>query len=91
MSGGSLNHFKAMRERRQERLDANGKKFRKGREKYSTVDASFDFPTLKEATQLELQSNIKNRLIAEQKSRNIKVFALTLVCMVVLIAALKYV
>lgn len=49
------------------------------------------FPTLKEASQLELQSNIKNRLIAEQKSRNIKVFALTLVCMVVLIAALKYV
>lgn len=87
---GSLSHFRATRQRRQERLDTNAHKFVQKKEKFTTTGGHFDFPKLKKDAQRELQTNIKKRLAKEQKSRNIKALLLSLIFISLVIATWKY-
>ena len=87
---GSLSHFNATRQRRNERLDTHARKFVKGKEKFTTTSANFDFPKLEKNSQIALQATIKKRLQEEQKSRNIKAFLLSLLLVSLTLAAWKY-
>jgi hypothetical protein len=87
---GSLSHFKAMSQRRNERKDTNAHKFTKGRERFTSTSANFNFPTLEKEAQLKLQACIKKRLTKEQRNRNVKTLLLTLTVISIVIVAWKF-
>ena len=88
--GGSANHFRAMRERRQERKDTHARTFVKGKEKFTTTSANFNFPKLEKNLQRKLQASIKKRLVKEQRNRNIKAIILSAIAVCLVIVAWKY-